>query len=1083
MFIVHHLDRRVLQVSVVKSTAARCHVLAVSLVDRDEQQTTVQLKSIDWSIGTSVLVIGEDDNTTLKFTANINSSSSLMGTSLWKLSIFRAKNKRGIGTKYSFNPQILSAAQQATPLLKRRGSTQKLSFTVPFLRFDLSGVGCFKYICLKLNKNDDDSQDYRFIEGTLNPNCKRSGCYKSVNIGFDARANGTLNTLPRQPNNEMTFDVDIISRGPIGITGKNSWNVAVYATSTSDGKGTRYNEVRQALTSTQSATRLIPFTTSKIGIVSYNLDMTDLNCEQAQYVCLHLSKCQESQYDFVISPTNANFDEDENALYKYFPLDCDGDGQQTLVQISSIVWSIGTSALVIGEDDNTTLKYKAQMSEKSKYVEGTSLWRIGIFGAENIQGTGTKYSFKPQVLSAVQQATPLLLKSRDNIRELSFTVPFLRFDLSGIGCGKFKYICSAFDKNEDANPDYRFEESALNVNCKKSSCYNSVNVGFDAEANSALTVSQRQLNNEMDFDVNIISRGPIGINGENSWNVAVYATDSADGKSTRYNQVRQALNNAKSATRLVPFTTSNIGIVSYNLNMTDLICEQAQYVCLHLTKCQESQYDFMISPTNANFDEDENAVYKCFPLDCDGDGQQTLVQISSIFWSIGTSALVIGEDDNTTLKYKAQMSEKSKYVEGTSLWRIGVFGAENIQGTGTKYSFKPQVLSAVQQATPLLLKSRDNIRELSFTVPFLRFDRSGIGCGKFKYICSAFDKNEDANPDYRFEESALNVNCKKSSCYNSVNVGFDAEANSALTVSQRQLNNEMDFDVNIISRGPIGINGENSWNVAVYATDSADGKGTRYNQVRQALNNAKSATRLVPFTTSNIGIVSYNLNMTDLNCEQAQYVCLHLTKCQESQYDFMISPTNANFDEDENAVYKCFPLDCDGDGQQTLVQISSIVWSIGTSALVIGEDDNTTLKYKAQMSEKSKYVEGNSLWRIAVNVGFDAEANSALIVSQRQLNNEMAFDVNIISRGPIGINGKKSWNVAVYATDSADGKGIRYKPVRQALTRKQSATRLVPFTTAKIGIVPYNLDMTELNCEQAQYEYYGKPRRPCPEMS
>ncbi|XP_033123962.1 uncharacterized protein LOC117122482 [Anneissia japonica] len=589
-----------------------CRCLATS---GDEQQTTVQLTSIDWSIDTSELVIGEDDNTTFKCTANIKSSSSLMGTSMWKLSIFGAKNVRGTGTKHSFNPQVLSAVQQATPPLKRKGSTQKLSFTVPLLRFDLSGIGCgkFKYICLKFNMNDEDNADYRFIESTLNTNCKRSDCFNLVNIGFDAEANGTLNTLPRQPNNKMAFDVDIISRGPIGINSKNSWNVAVYATSTADGKGTRYNEVRQALTSTQSATRLVPFTTSKIGIVSYNLNMTNLNCNLAQYVCLHLTKGKESQYDFVISPTNANIDQDENAVYKCFLLNCEGDGQQAWVQITSIHWSIKTPELVIGEDDNTTFKFIAYMSEKSTYVKGTSLWRIAIFGAKNIQGTGTKYSFIPQVLSAVQQATPLFLNSK-----LSFTVPFLRFDLSGIGCGKFKFICYTFDKNEDANPDYRFEESALNVNCKKKSCYNSVKVGFDAEAKGALNVSPRQPNNEMAFDVYIFSRGPIGINGKNSWNLTIYATDSADGKGIRYKPVRQALTRKQRATRLLPFTTAKIGIVPYNLDMTELFCGQAQYVCLHLTKRRKSQYDFVISPTNEDNNHDVNALYKCFPLNCKG---------------------------------------------------------------------------------------------------------------------------------------------------------------------------------------------------------------------------------------------------------------------------------------------------------------------------------------------------------------------------------------------------------------------------------------------------------------------------------
>lgn len=65
--------------------------------------------------------------------------------------------------------------------------------------------------------------------------------------------------------------------------------------------------------------------------------------------------------------------------------------------------------------------------------------------------------------------------------------------------------------------------------------------------------------------------------------------------------------------------------------------------------------------------------------------------MESMFWSAGVVSNEPGELTELEMEAFLFANESSESVAGTNLWRMGVFGSMNLNGTGPKFGYIPQV--------------------------------------------------------------------------------------------------------------------------------------------------------------------------------------------------------------------------------------------------------------------------------------------------------------------------------------------------------------------------------------------------------
>lgn len=108
-------------------------------------------------------------------------------------------------------------------------------------------------------------------------------------------------------------------------------------------------------------------------------------------------------------------------------------------------------------------------TENTRDLKGEGLWRLGLFGSSNIDGSGTRYAEVRQALDGPQSAVRLTDARPITVRDI-----VTDFELGSIGCIKeYPYFCVEFAKGSSPTPDYtfitEFEETSL-ISCVPQEC-------------------------------------------------------------------------------------------------------------------------------------------------------------------------------------------------------------------------------------------------------------------------------------------------------------------------------------------------------------------------------------------------------------------------------------------------------------------------------------------------------------------------------------------------------------------------------------------------------------------------------------
>ena len=101
--------------------------------------------------------------------------------------------------------------------------------------------------------------------------------------------------------------------------------------------------------------------------------------------------------------------------------------------------------------------------------------------------------------------------------------------------------------------------------------------------------------------------------------------------------------------------------------------------------------------------------------------------------------------------------------------------------------------------------------------------------------------------------------------------------------------------------------GDNMWSITGFASNNADGSGTRYDEQSITLTSQQAGTDLNPGATASIDGLTYFLDLQDgPACSQFEYICVDLEKSSNASPDFELTP---------DVTTSCTQIECRGTNQ------------------------------------------------------------------------------------------------------------------------------------------------------------------------
>lgn len=145
-----------------------------------------------------------------------------------------------------------------------------------------------------------------------------------------------------------------------------------------------------------------------------------------------------------------------------------GLGPRYFAYLTGLSWSM--QPIIIRNDARSLLRLRitAPISNTSDTINGRGLWKVALFGSVDSLGSEPRFDYHHQILRQEDQNEVALPG-----RNLSFN-SIIDFDLMGVGCSQYKYLCIDFSKGESPVPDFYLPLSggASSIkSCQRARCF------------------------------------------------------------------------------------------------------------------------------------------------------------------------------------------------------------------------------------------------------------------------------------------------------------------------------------------------------------------------------------------------------------------------------------------------------------------------------------------------------------------------------------------------------------------------------------------------------------------------------------
>ena len=139
------------------------------------------------------------------------------------------------------------------------------------------------------------------------------------------------------------------------------------------------------------------------------------------------------------------------------------------MKVTDLDWNREIGKMQYGVATPVTLDATIGTAPDSSQLEGTGLWKMNLFGSNNMDGSGQRKPLKSQILNRDYQSKPLTSPGNP----IEFSDIQTTFPIEEVGCGTLKYLCVEFERGENPSPSYAFdtptEEESL-ITCKPEDC-------------------------------------------------------------------------------------------------------------------------------------------------------------------------------------------------------------------------------------------------------------------------------------------------------------------------------------------------------------------------------------------------------------------------------------------------------------------------------------------------------------------------------------------------------------------------------------------------------------------------------------
>ena len=137
--------------------------------------------------------------------------------------------------------------------------------------------------------------------------------------------------------------------------------------------------------------------------------------------------------------------------------------------MTDLNWERTVGKMKYGVPTPLTIDATVGTAADSSELEGSGLWKMNIFGSENMDGSGKRKPLKSQILKADDQAKPLISPGNP----MDFSGISTSFPIEDVGCGELSYLCLEFESGDSPNPSYAFGTSTGEdslISCKAEEC-------------------------------------------------------------------------------------------------------------------------------------------------------------------------------------------------------------------------------------------------------------------------------------------------------------------------------------------------------------------------------------------------------------------------------------------------------------------------------------------------------------------------------------------------------------------------------------------------------------------------------------
>ncbi|XP_071823318.1 uncharacterized protein [Apostichopus japonicus] len=242
----------------------------------------------------------------------------------------------------------------------------------------------------------------------------------------------------------------------------------------------------------------------------------------------------------------------------------------------------------------------------SKKIRGENMWRIGAWVSRNSDGSGEKFSYNANVLSAKQRALEFSKAKSDYAppdKRWNFNKLRYSFDATEGVCADFKYFCIKFNMTDDPEPNFDLdftytvyrEEYERQTKCVRlGTCKGVVFTKLHAKLISPEIIAENTNDTQTTVKLKATTNKQLTttVVGEDLWQVKTFFSKNTKGKRRRVNEQPQILTAVQDNQTLNTGENLVFKEMDFQVDLSGLICHEVPFMCFELAKNPAASIDY-----------------------------------------------------------------------------------------------------------------------------------------------------------------------------------------------------------------------------------------------------------------------------------------------------------------------------------------------------------------------------------------------------------------------------------------------------------------------------------------------------------